>query len=289
MAEANVVIDDVKEGEETSTPPEEHPSDRSESTGEAPEEEKKEVKKEEAAAPPESEKPRKSRAKDRIQGLIRDGHSKDQEINRLKEEAKAYKAPDIGKQPQEEDFKDDQGYVDTDEYDKAVAEYTDKRIDSKVESSVHAQRVKTSEDEAAGYVQKINQEFNEFVDEVAKDRPAGFKEAIDALSDEKNQQIFPEGVANFILESDVGPDLAKFCADNRGVLDEMLSQSPGQVMRTMVALESKITADLKTKKVSDAPPPITPVDEGGGAIDKNEDEMTDEEWLVHRNKTKKIL
>lgn len=73
-----------------------------------------------------------------------------------------------------------------------------------------------------------------------------------------------DGMAEFINDSDAGPDIAYFLGTNPAKAAEIAGMSPMKAARELARIE----ADLSTKtavKTSSAPAPITPVGNRGGA------------------------
>jgi len=225
-------------------------------------------------------KPRRSKARERIQELVAKNKITREENERLKAELEAMKIPDIGNAPNEEDF-------DTmEDYQAAIDSYSEKSLEAKIDSKLKERQLKDIEFRNTQFAQEVEKVFYENVNEIAKERPADFESKIEEL---KTIPIFTEFMRDFVMQSENGADMAYFFHANQDYARQIAQMSPVHASRELVALENKVKVDLKTKKVSNAPDPISPVGNSGGILNKDPEKMTDEEWDKWRAKTKKIL
>jgi hypothetical protein len=76
-----------------------------------------------------------------------------------------------------------------------------------------------------------------------------------------------------VLESEVGPELLRHLFNNKKDATRIAQLAPVAAMRELVKIESAITAANNTpvKKVSGAPPPVTPASQQRGALDTDDD------------------
>lgn len=244
-------------------------------------EEEKTEKKEEEKIPAPEVKP-KSKYQLRIDELVRDGHDKQREIERLQKQIPEKPVP--LSRPNEKDFES------VEDFDKADREYQDKALDAKLDARDEKrldERIVTAESDAKKSQEAVMKVFSDQVTEVAKERPDGFKEKVESMSETKMPQI----AVDFIMGSDHGADMAAYFADNPQYAESLLKSHPIEVVNSLNKLQQSIVGKIIPKKtLSNAPEPITPG--GGGSSDGFEgdpDKWSNEKWLEHREKTKKIL
>ncbi len=87
-----------------------------------------------------------------------------------------------------------------------------------------------------------------------------------------------------ILESDVGPELVYWLAQNPAEAAKIAQLSPLRTVAALGRIEERLTAaPPPAPKVSKAPPPIEPVG-SRAAVTKDPDAMSTDEWMAWRKK-----
>lgn len=109
----------------------------------------------------------------------------------------------------------------------------------------------------------------------------------------KDPTFFPHNrpeagsIISVIKESEVAPQILSHLYSNRDELDSLYRMSPLAAAREIGRLESKFMATPKTptKKVSQAPKPVSTVGGGGNsAVIEDEDKMSTDDFMRKRNK-----
>jgi len=178
--------------------------------------------------------------------------------------------------PKLDDFKTDA------EFEQANSEYTDKKQDHKIKKAVSEGRIEDSENVIKNSQDEINREFSIEMQALVPKRPKDFVPAIEAVG----KKSFRTGVAAYLIESEIGPDLAYELHQKPKILESMLDMTPSQAMKLIVKTEEEVIKNLQTRKVSKATTPITPIDSGGGPVGMSEEtmgkfnsgKMDDDEW-----------
>lgn len=95
-----------------------------------------------------------------------------------------------------------------------------------------------------------------------------------------------EGMRDVILDSDAGPEIAYYLANNRQVAQQIASLPPHLAALEMGRIEGRMSAkkEATAPKVSSAPPPPPKVESSDAAVDRDPDKMTDAEWMKWREK-----
>jgi DNA-binding HxlR family transcriptional regulator len=96
-------------------------------------------------------------------------------------------------------------------------------------------------------------------------------------------------VADAIISSDLGPQLRYYLATHVKQAEALNNMSAGAAAREIGKIESVLEAErvkkTSVKKVSNAPPPVKPVNSGGdasGIIDINDPKMPMNDWIKKR-------
>jgi len=139
------------------------------------------------------------------------------------------------------------------------------------ERKAHVQR---SQSEA----EQLHSTWQERVEKAVAETP-DFEEVIGA-----SQVPLSPAMERTILESDVGPKLAYWLAQNPQEAMKIANLPPIRAIAALGRIEERLsTAPPPVPKPSSAPPPVEPV--GSRAkVSKNPDDMTTEEWMAWRNK-----
>lgn len=126
-------------------------------------------------------------------------------------------------------------------------------------------------------------------------RESEFEKANPDYRSKTRSPSFPvsDAMAEVSAESDEGPAVLFFLANNPGLADTISKLPPLAAAREMGRIEAKLIAarEKAAKTVSDAPPPPPKVegsgDAGNGSVkadDTDSDKLSDEEWTRRRNK-----
>tara|TARA_Y100000310_G_scaffold345755_1_gene469320 strand:- start:8354 stop:9223 length:870 start_codon:yes stop_codon:yes gene_type:complete len=218
---------------------------------------------------------KKSKPSRRVVKLLDRLNEEKQKNAKLKQRLNEAQEVDLGKKPHEDDF---EVY---DDYQAALDTYEDKLLDVKVDKKIKDQQTKEADSRVYQVHTEVLEAFNSHVDELAKDRPGDFKETI-------NSKVVPfnDFSKEYIFSSENGADIAYFIAKNPGYAQQLSQMANVQSSRELVALENRIVAESKTKKISTAPDPITPVGASGAGVNKklsDLDNASADDWLAKRN------
>lgn len=178
----------------------------------------------------------------------------------LREQAEA-RAREV--EPKRDEFRDDDAYLNA-----QIEHLAEKKAAQKI-----------AERERANQQERVSEAFLEKA-EKAKDRYVDF----DAVVGNPTLAI-NEGMAEFIADSDAGPDLAYYLGKNPMKAQQIAQLSPIKAARELTRLEAELSAKPKPR-LSSAPPPITPVGANRGG-DKSPAEMTDAEYAKWRRTARK--
>ena len=265
--ESEVVVETTETTEESETSGEE------ETTSESSEEEG-ETKSEESETS-EDEAVSGNKAKKRIGKLTRDNYTLEQENKRLREAQEQATPTGPTERPKEEDYADVDKFVD-DLYNSRhdPREAARKDSDARVSSANQAKERVDEFEKRADVARKTYEDF----DEVAQS-----PEMIEFYSNDARH------IAEIIEGNAKGPEIAYYLGGNPGKAVELAKMSPLEAAVEIGKIELKLSTELKPKSVSKAPTPITTTAaKGSGELEKDPDKMTNAEWQVYRNKTKKI-
>jgi hypothetical protein len=174
------------------------------------------------------------------------------------------------------DFEYDEG-----KYQAYLFAETEKRAVTAAERRLQQQAERdTAERRKATFVQR-EQEFS-------KDKP-------DYLEKTRDPRVpITPAMAEVMGESEDGPALAYYLANNLPIADQIARLPPLAAARELGRIEMKLAAEREkakdAKKVSDAPPPAPRLEGSGDATPKpspdsaDSDKLSNEDWLAARNK-----
>lgn len=98
---------------------------------------------------------------------------------------------------------------------------------------------------------------------------------------------FTETVRDLLATSDIGPDLTYHLAKNEALLFEIADMDERSAARVIGQLEERIQASRKAppgRTTTRAPAPAARLDATDEALEKEDSEQSDEEWLARRRK-----
>lgn len=149
------------------------------------------------------------------------------------------------------------------EYEDALFEWRD-RVKS-LESAAARERVEQEAafrtfNERARKVREENEDFDEVVE----------------------SPVFSPTMRGVLLQSENGPEVAYFLGrpENRDQAEKIRNLPADRQAYEIGKLESNLLLAKKTRKVTGAPPPISPVGMGGGGKEKDPSEMNIDEWMA---------
>jgi len=212
---------------------------------------------EEAESPPE---PKKKTAQDRINEITWKHREAEREAEfwrnkALSSEETKPSAPEVkSDRPMIEQFET------VTEYEDALFEWRDKK--------------KGAEILAANEKKKQQEAFTSFNKNAAKIKTEhpDFDEVI-------KRPVFTPYMSKVLFDIDNGPMVAYHIATNSEVADKIKALSPERQMYEIGRLETQLLLAQKTKKVTTAPEPFTPVGSSGSAI-IDESKLTDDQWYA---------
>ena len=165
-------------------------------------------------------------------------------------------------------------------YEAYIEARADWRADRKVEERLNKQRDDDARDRTAAEQQKLEKQFRERAQVAAK----GIEDFEDVM--EASEAPMTRAMAEAILTSDVGPNLAYHLAKNPEEAERIAALPAARQAAEIGKLEAKLAAEppKETKKPSKAPDPIKPVGARSTVADDMPDPKTKPaEWLKWRN------
>jgi hypothetical protein len=97
-----------------------------------------------------------------------------------------------------------------------------------------------------------------------------------------NQNIWTPTLAQYLYSVDNGAKLAYYLGKNETEAKRIGSLPPEEMVDELESLESRM--NIQPKIVSQASPPIIPVDDSKTEVNVDESKMTDEQWWEYRKK-----
>ena len=225
----------------------------------------------EGAEKPEDEKPKKpsggfQRRIDELTRNWRDEQRRNDELTSILRQSlpQPVHKPDVA--PTLEQYGYDEG-----KYTSAVAEFA--RQQARDEARTAIQREMANQHHAAR-----TQSF--------KQREAEFASTVEDYADKVYDPTLPltREVVELIADSDIGPRVAYYLADNPGIARSLADMAPVQAAREFGKIEAKLSTSACRKAVSQAPPPPPKIGAGEAEIDRDPDNMSTDEWLKWREK-----
>lgn len=214
---------------------------------------------------------------DELTANWREEQRRAQRLETLLESALAQKAPEqpkeepkpIATEPKAEDF---------DTYDQYVTALADHRAEQKVAEALARIEQDREKAEAARQKQEIERTFQQRVDAFRSTAPD-----FDEVAFNPSLPV-TDVMADAINSSENGPQVLYWLGKNPAEAERIASlNNPIAVGREIGRVEVKLTLPEPRNKTS-APPPISPMDSGGGAVAPDPEKMTTDEWLAWRNK-----
>lgn len=165
---------------------------------------------------------------------------------------------------------------------KTVAEYADALTEYKLEQKLQKFREQEMQKQQQAHLNKAQTEFAERVAKAMKDIP-DYAEVVEAADDAD----VPPHMAQYIVESDIGPLLGYHLAKHPEVLERLSKLSPVRAVAELGKLEATLEKKPEAEKpavreVSRAPSPIAPLEGKNSTVTKDPSQMTFQELRAHR-------
>lgn len=222
-------------------------------------------------------KPRKSRARDRINELTREKYEQArlaQQLREQNEQLMRYLEGQMQQRPADDMPKLADYDYDENRYSQAVqAWYSGKMQESQQQAQRHQEMMRQQAEEARAaqaIQQKLAAGTQKYPDFAAKVQDPNLPPL---------RQISPAAF-QAVMESDVGIDVAYYLASNPEEIYSLGSMNPVQAVRKVAQIEAKL-ASKPAKSVSPGKPPTRL--RGNSDTAKDPEKMTTSEWLEWRN------
>lgn len=147
-------------------------------------------------------------------------------------------------------------FTTTEEYVEAVAEWKAKEI---LKSQHQESETRSQQEASQRYMAEMQAEYQER-EEAAAEKYDDFEE----VTRNPALKITPP-MAEAIIASDVGPDVAYYLGINPKEAERISKLSPFLQVKEIGRLEAKVMAEPPAKKTTSAPPPISPVKPKGSS------------------------
>lgn len=226
---------------------------------------------EEVAAPVEKvEDPIPKGVQKRIDRAVRQKYEAEARAKMLEERVNAMEARQFA--PQQRQTDDSEPTIDKfdnfDQYVAAKAEYIAKK---QIESTLTARERAQAEQREAAERTKTADSWNKRMAAATAEMP-DFEEVL-ASSDVPMTPPMQQA----IMESDIGPKLAYYLANNPDEAEKIAGMSPIGAIRTLGRIEERLSTAKPEVKTTDAPPPIKPVG-ARSTVSKDPGKMSDAEY-----------
>lgn len=195
----------------------------------------------------------------------------EREIQALREQLQALQQSNPPQKQAEQDVKPKlEDFNSIEEYQDARDEYRERQLRQKLAEESDAKSQQSAQQDKIKQYQVRSNEF-------AKANP----DYVETL--ENAGEVRPH-VANAILDSEIGPQIAYHLGKNPQELDRLNGLNPSAVWREIGRLEVKLTPPEPpaAPKTSNAPPPAKPLQAGKSAVDVDESKLSDEDWAKRR-------
>lgn len=158
-------------------------------------------------------------------------------------------------------------------------EYIEALTDWKVEQRFEASKTETTKTKEQERREARIKSFNERITEAADEDP-------DIMEYYQDDTLpISQSMGEIIMDSEAGPQLLKYLGENRKEATRISRLSPLAAAKELGKIEDKILNPTKveTKKVSQAPEPITPVKPRGKVTDPTDDNADISDFIRARN------
>lgn len=167
-------------------------------------------------------------------------------------------------------------YNDIEAYTEAVTEW---KLEQKLQATLQQREQQNAQ-------KTLEQSYNQRVQEFAKIKP----DFADVLASSDLQISKP--VTELIFESEVGPAIAYYLAENEEETERINRLSPARQLAEIGKIEAKLATPVvkEKKRVSQAPAPVKPVQGGAPVAAKTLDDpnLSPDDWIKLRNKARRF-
>lgn len=272
--------EEVKDGLETQETFEEtsHEEEVTEEKEEETEEQESESEESGEESTDESKKKRNS-AQKRINELTRARREAEREAQFWKDKALATSKEELPKEEVKEDELKKPVVDDFDTYDEYYEALADYKAELKVRKALEAREAREKQSREADKQVEVLSTFKER----AKAASEKYEDFDDVITDPETP--YNDVMRQVVFESEVGPDIAYYLGTHKDVAEKVAKMPPLKAAVEMGKIEKIVSDKLnppKQKKVSQSPPPITPVKGSKSGVNKDPDKMTMEEYRQWR-------
>jgi hypothetical protein len=212
----------------------------------------------------------------RIDRAVRQKYEAEARAKMLEERVAAMEARQTVPQQQQYRADDQEPRIDNfdnfDQYVAAKAEYIAKK---QIESTLSEREKRQQAEREATERTKTVDSWNKRIAAATAEMP-DFEEVL-ASSDVPMTPPMQQA----IMESDIGPKLAYYLANNPEEAEKIAGMSPIGAIRTLGRIEERLATAKPAVKTTDAPPPIKPIG-ASAAVSKDPSKMSDAEFAAWR-------
>ena len=165
-----------------------------------------------------------------------------------------------------------------DDFDQYVAAKAEWIASKKINETLNERERRSAEERAAAAHYQAVDGWNQRLEKATAELP-DFKEVI-----ESSDVPMSDFMRDAIVESDLGPKVAYWLANNPEEAKKIASMSPLATVRAIGRIEERLESQAKApKKPTSAPAPLKPVG-GKASVQKDPGQMSDSEYLEWRKK-----
>lgn len=204
--------------------------------------------------------------KKRIDKITADKYAEKRRADELQKKIDALEAAQPKESLKKPELGDPEIDYDEDAFNEANLKY---EIEKGVQETLAKQQAAAKAEQQKAESEKVLATFNERVNALGK---SDFDEKANAIP------ILPAGVADAIMQSELGAEMVYHLGSNLEKADAIANMSPAMAIMEL----GKLSTQLKAKpeiKTSAAPDPIEPVKAGSSLSSKIDDEMPIDEWM----------
>ena len=210
----------------------------------------------------------------RIDRAVRQKYEAEARAKMLEERVAAMESRQFA--PQQRQFDDSEPTIDKfdnfDQYVAAKAEYIARK---QIESTLTEREQRQAAVREAAERTKTVESWNKRIAAATAEMP-DFEEVLTS----SDVPMTPP-MQQAIMESDIGPKLAYYLANNPEEAEKIARMSPIGAIRTLGRIEERLANSKPAVKTTDAPPPIKPIG-ASATVSKDPSKMTDAEFAAWR-------
>lgn len=250
---------------------------------EAPEGEKKEEAKPEAKEAPKPEEKKEDHipkgVQKRIDRAVREKYEAQAEAKMLKERLDRIEQNLQQNNRQDRPIDNSEPMIDNfDDFDKYVAAKAGWIASNKINETLQERERRSAEERVAAAHYKAVEGWQQRVEQATAELP-DFEEVLSS-----SDVPMSDFMRDAIIDSDLGPKVAYWLANNPDEAKKIASMSPLATVKAIGRLEERLESQAKApKKPTSAPAPLTPVG-GKASVSKDPGKMSDAEYLEWRKK-----